>query len=313
MPSWIDGSIPEQRILEASLRLSPEGAVTGWAGLRLFGGGFFDGLMADGLTPLPVPLCVGQRARLRADDRVVLLRDRLDRDELLRRHGISCVTALRAAFDAARTATDLREAVVAIDMAAAATITSPHRLHAYVASHPGWNGVPTVRAALDLASDDSRSPNETRMRLVWLIDAGLPTPLVNQPVYDLRGRLLGIADLLDLEAGVAGEFDGAEHRRAARHSRDVQREDRFRRHGLEVFRVTGPDLSRRTFVAQRMLAARERARWEDPASRRWTIEDPWQDGPGQSLDDLLDHRDLMAELHALHNPVPDLPRAGRSD
>src|SRR3954447_802486 len=68
-----------------------------------------------------------------------------------------------------------------------------------------------MRAALDLASEDSRSPNETRMRLVWVLDAGLPVPAVNQPVYDLDGRLLGVADLLDVAAGVVGEYDGEDH------------------------------------------------------------------------------------------------------
>jgi hypothetical protein len=33
--------------------------------------------------------------------------------------------------------------------------------------------------------------------------AGLPRPDVNQPVFDLDGRFLGIPDLLDLEAGLA--------------------------------------------------------------------------------------------------------------
>ena len=35
---------------------------------------------------------------------------------------------------------------------------------------------------------------------------------VNCPIQDLAGNLLGIADLLDEEAGLAVEFDGADHR-----------------------------------------------------------------------------------------------------
>ena len=126
-----------------------------------------------------------------------------------------------------------------MDMMAAAELVSIKRQRDYVSSHPGRLGVPVARQALDLASEDSRSPNETRMRLVWVLDAELPPPLVNKPVFDLNGRLLGVADLLDPQAGVVGEFDGAEHRAARRHTADVEREDRLRRHGLEVFRVTG--------------------------------------------------------------------------
>jgi len=106
------------------------------------------------------------------------------------------------------------------------------------------------------------------MRLVWEIDAGLPRPLVNKPVFDLRGRLIGIIDLLDFEAGVAGEFDGAEHRAALRHSHDVFREDDCRRHGLEYFMVTGPDMRSIPLVVDRMVSTRSRALWLRPEQRR---------------------------------------------
>lgn len=56
-----------------------------------------------------------------------------------------------------------------------------------------------------LASEHSRSPNETRTRLIYLLDAGLPTPLVSCPIRDRAGRLLGIADLFDPVAGLAVE------------------------------------------------------------------------------------------------------------
>ena len=59
-----------------------------------------------------------------------------------------------------------------------------HRADArYVAAHPGWLGVPLARAALELADEHSRSPAETRMRLIWTQHAGLPRPLVNCEVF----------------------------------------------------------------------------------------------------------------------------------
>lgn len=74
-----------------------------------------------------------------------------------------------------------------------------------------------VRSALLLADERSWSPFESRVRVVWVVECGLPRPLVNQEVFDRRtGRLLGVADLLDIEAGLVVECDGGEHAKAGR-------------------------------------------------------------------------------------------------
>jgi hypothetical protein len=239
---------------------------------------------------------------------VTLSYDRLDPGHRASRYGIACTTVRRALFDAMRSAPDLREAVVAMDMVAAAELTSIRRVSDFCLTRARWNGVPQVRAALALASEDSLSPNETRMRLVWMLDAGLPMPEVNKPVYDLTGRLLGTADILDLEAGLVGEYDGEEHRHVRRHAHDVGREDSLRGHGLEVFRVTGPDMSDRRLLVERMLGARSRAKWLPPGRRAWTIEAPYGLEPAPTLDDLLDHRDWLARLDAAFQSDPGSPR-----
>jgi very-short-patch-repair endonuclease len=187
--------------------------------------------------------------------------------------------------------------VVSIDMMAAAERASVRRARAYASRHPGTVGMPVVTRALDLASEYSRSPNETRTRLLWVLDARLPPPRCNQAVFDRAGRLLGFADLLDVEAGVVGEFDGADHRGAGRHTSDLAREERFRRVGLEVFRVTGLDLLHPERVVDRMRATRTRARWELDVQRRWTIRPPcwWEEPP--TLDEILDRRDALWDFH----------------
>ncbi|CAN5564304.1 hypothetical protein BH24ACT11_BH24ACT11_14940 [soil metagenome] len=291
MPAWVDSAIPEQRIVEAATLLPRGGAVTGWASCRWWGGSFFDGRRADGATLIPVPLCLGPGLHLRPRREVQFLRDRLDESEVAIRHGLACTTVHRGLFDAMRLAPDIREAVVAMDMMAAALLTSPARMQAYVSTRAGWPVVRRVRAALALSSRRSRSPNETRLRLIWELDAGLPRPLVNQPVWDRHGRLLGIADLLDVQAGVVGEFDGADHRGAARHSKDVEREQGFRDEGLEFFRVTGPDIRVRRRVIRRMLSARGRARWTIERDRTWTTAPAPGAGQEQTLDEYLDERD----------------------
>jgi hypothetical protein len=135
VPSSIDDTLPEQRILEQSVRMPPGGAVTGWGSLRLCGGAFFDGLAPDCRTRLPVPLAVGQHAKLRGDHRVTLSREPLDAREVELLHGIRCTTVDRALFDEMRRTRDLREAVVAMDMAAAALLVSVARMRRYLDGH----------------------------------------------------------------------------------------------------------------------------------------------------------------------------------
>ncbi|HET7196359.1 MAG TPA: hypothetical protein VFI99_15340 [Nocardioides sp.] len=273
----------EQRILEQAHRLHRYGAVTAWASLRWRGAHFFDGHDAAG-SVRPVPL-VGHK--LRPDRRVHLTQDQLAPSEFVVVDGIPCTTVQRALFDEVRRLGSWREAVVAIDMTAAAGLISVRLFAAYVAERPAWTGVPFVRKALPWAIDESRSPQETRMRLVWVEDAGLPPPLCNQPVFDLDGNLLGLPDLFDPAAGCVGEYDGVDHKDGRRHQRDVAREARFRDHGLEYFEVVGGDLRNRAMVAERMRNARARAKFLPPESCAWTLQPPaWYLVP-ESLDERL--------------------------
>ena len=111
------------------------------------------------------------------------------------------------------------------------------------------------------------------MRLCWTLDAGLPEPLVNVPVFDLGGHLLGIPDLFDDEAGLVGEYQGAIHRHRDRHRSDVHRAERFRDHGLEYLEIVGPDLDDVRTPA-RIRKVRSRALFLPPDQRRWTLEPP---------------------------------------
>lgn len=298
VPTTVDGAVPEQRILEASVLLPDEdGAVTGWAGCRWRGAAYFDGTAADGRTAHPVALAFGAEHNPRPRPGIRILRDRLDPEDVGILHGVRCATVERSLFDEMRGPIDLREAVVAMDMAAAAELTSIARMRRFCTARTGWNGVPQVRSALDLASEDSMSPNETRMRLVWVLDAGLPVPLCNQPVFGRRGDLIGVADLLDPVAGVVGEYDGAAHRGAHRHRRDVMREERFRRAGLEYFKVVGLDLLDPGLVVDRMRSTRARARALPPGRQNWTMTPPegWYDSPLEAmpLDERLAHREWL--------------------
>ncbi len=273
VPTSVSSEVVEQRILEQGQRIRSYGAVTGWAALRWRGATFFDGTSHGGTRTLPVPLVLG-RARLQPDPRIQISEAQLERSERTYTGGIWCATVQRALFDAMRHAPNLRAAVVCMDMAAAGRLISVGLMAQYVALRPAWTGVPLVRQALVLASNDSLSPQETRMRLVWVVDAGFPTPLCNKPVFSLDGHLLGYPDLFDPEAGALGEYDGADHKDGKRHQRDVAREARYRDHGLEYFTVVGGDIRDRDLVVKRMVSTRQRARFDPPDRRRWTLEPP---------------------------------------
>ena len=131
------------------------------------------------------------------------------------------------------------------------------------------------------------------MRLVWVLDAALPMPLVNRHVWDDQGGLLGKADIFDPVAGVFGEYDGATHRAAGRHTSDVRREDKVRRAGLEYFKVTGIDLHDRAMVADRMATTRARAPYLLGKPGSWTLDPPAGWWSTDTAEDRLARRDAF--------------------
>jgi len=168
----------------------------------------------------------------------------------------------------------------------------------YVEHRPAWTGVPLVRKALAVATDDSRSPMETLMRLTWILDALLAPPVCNQPLFSLGGQLLGYPDLLDVESGTVGEYDGADHKDSERHRKDVEREERYRDHGLEYFTVVGGDIRDRQKVVRRMHNTRNRALFARPEDRRWTLTPPpWWKPREEPLDMHLARIGLAPLLH----------------
>jgi len=299
VPASTPTDLLEQRIIEQSVRLPGFGAVTGWAACRLHRANFFDGLAPDGKTLIPVPLALGRRGNIRGDSQVSLNYDLLSPREVTVACGVPVTRRERAVFDAMRFATSGREATVALEMAVGAGITSIERMTDYAVNHAGWKHIRQVRAALALAREHSRSPNETRFRLVWELDAGLPRPEINCPIHDLDGRLLGIADLVDLEAGLVAEFDGEDHRGRERHTRDLAKDEALRGVGLEVTRISGTDLRDRPLVVRRLRSARSRARFEPKSARRWVAR-PLADCAEQQLVE----KEVMGALYAKLQSLP---------
>ena len=273
LPAAADLGVVEQRILAQSVRLPPSGAVTAWASLRWRGVAFFAGVGHAG-APVAVPLVISGSGSRAAHVSVHYSWEQLSPSEREIVDGLPCTTVERALFDEVRRRGTIRDGAVAIDMTAAANLLTVAEFAQYVDRRPAWTGVGVARGAVDLASDGSRSPQESRMRLVWVIDADLPAPLCNQPLFSLDGDLLGYPDLFDPVAGLVGEYDGADHLEEDRRRRDRMREERFRDHGLEYVAVVTGELARPASVVRRLRAAYRRAPFDPPDERRWTLDQP---------------------------------------
>lgn len=269
-PAGTDPTV-EQRIVEAAVRLPAYGALTGWAALRLAGVAWCDGWERDGVTPQPVSVAVGTRGGVRRDARIQVSFERLPEWEVGVRRGLRVTRPERALFDEARRLPP-REALVVIESALAGGATSLRRFRAYVEGHPSARRRDRVLWALERARGGVRSPLEVRVRTLAEEDAGFPRLLVNRVVLDAAGRRIGEVDLIDVEAGMALEVDGADHRDAATQAWDISKEDALRRTGLQVARATSSQEREGHELVERLRSTRQRCLYLPDGQRGWSLQ-----------------------------------------
>lgn len=197
------------------------------------------------------------------------------------------------------------EGAVVVDMACYAELTSLARFRSYVMTQTRGRERAFLLAVIEHSVEGAESPQETRLRRIWTGPAGLVAPQCNRNVYDANGRFIGRPDLLDVEAGVVGEYDGDHHRSTAARRRDLEREDSFRACGLEYFSVVAGEMHDESAVASRILAACARA---DASSRprTWTLVPHASALPDLSLDERIELR----FRHRLPLPGPGFAVAG---
>lgn len=148
--------------------------------------------------------------------------------DLVEVHDAPTTSVLRTCFELMRDR-PLVEAVTVADAFAFAGVLTLPWLSAYVELHRGWPGVRQARMAVELASCRSRSPGESRLRMIVVL-GGLPEPIVNVAHYADRGRtMVGIPDLYirDTPHPVGLEYDGAYHDDSVQRTLDNRRENRF--------------------------------------------------------------------------------------
>lgn len=271
-----------QRILDAAAGL-PDGAlIAGWAAAYVHGVDQLDGFDDHTLAPLPVPVLLPPGRRRRPTDGVSYRQSRrAARHEEV--EGVPVTTLVRAALDLALRGATLTEAVVAVDAVLGSRLLVRRRLQRVVDDLLPRRGVRQARRAIELARVGVRSPWESRLRMFAVTELGWHDLLVNRAVFDGRGHLLGIPDLLDAEAGLALEYDGATwradrsagHRDRRQHREDNEREERLERAGLVVVRVEKADLTTyRSRLAGRLDAARADGLLRERSRDRWTLAEP---------------------------------------
>lgn len=281
VPSDVDAENVEQRILEASIVVPPRGAVTGWAALRWRGATWFSGQDRSG-GKLPVPVLISTHD-IRKQAGILLSGEGCSPKEIELVDGVPLTNATWAVAFAMRYADNLRDAVIAFEMAAYADLVSIAELSAQLRAQSGWTGVPQARKALPYCGENSWSPMETDTKGLWVVVGGFPMPLQNRPIFDLQGQHIGTPDLLDPAVGVIGEYDGPDHLRADQRLKDINREARFRDHHLEIV-VRSAGESPDNYL-RRLAAAYARARRRRTA-RTWTIDPP----PWWTLTTTVDQR-----------------------
>ncbi|HEX4699972.1 MAG TPA: hypothetical protein VH857_11510 [Actinomycetes bacterium] len=262
---------PLQRIWDVAELLPSGAALGGWSAAYLLGATDLDGRGPSGTESRPVPVVLPPPLLIRARPELVRWRSDLEEGDVIEIDGVPCTTGSRTGFDLARLGT-LRAGVIALDVLGRQAVVRPSAVLAYARRHPRWRGKPQSYEAVRLADPRARSSGETRLRLTWVLDAGLPVPEANATIRGPDGILLGIGDLLDPEAGLLGEYDGAGHRDERQHALDNAREEWFEDNGLVVVRASAPDLwpANRRRTVLRLQTGHRRASARDRNADTWT-------------------------------------------
>lgn len=267
---------PAQRIVCAAALLPRGAAIGGWAAGHVHGADLLDGLDRH-RAELPVDVLLPPGLHRLALAGVRYRRVALGPDDAVWHGDLRVTSPLRTAVDLACWAGSTVEATVVLDLMLGAGLGLEElravRVHAR-------RGAVAARAALDLVRPGSRSPGETRLRLLYLEEVGHVPVLLNPTLLDTRGNVVAMPDLFDEEAGLALEYDGASwdseralgHRDARQHREDNAREEEMERLGVRVVRAGADDLGAyRRQTSYRLGRARADGLSRDRGGDRWIV------------------------------------------
>jgi len=234
------------RAYGARLASGRRGVIAGVAASALHGAAWVD-------DDIPIELV----ARTRPQSGLVLRRETLGDDEIARVDCMAATTVARTAFDLGRRLAR-GEALARLDALMRASPFSTEDVLLLEKRYRGARGVCQLREMLPLVDGGAASPQETRLRLLF-IDAGLPRPTTQIPIVENR-KLVRVVDMGWEEFMVVAEYDGDQHRTDRKqYVKDVRVLRKLERLGWIVIRVIKEDRDEDTI---------ERA-WTALISRGW--------------------------------------------
>jgi len=258
--------------IHAALAVAPADAVlSGWAAAVAHGvpSDFVDGTW-DGKTTMPVDFSVPGKDGARRRRGVRLRWSTVPAEDTVTYQTRLMTNGLRTTVDLARWSRSPARALAAIDLGLRHELTTVQELRTFLPLMKRRQGMPLVRAAAGVATMDAESPKESELRYYWL-ESGLPPPIVNAWIYDLRGTCLGRVDLLEPISGYVGEFNGHWHDMWDRPERDAHRNAGLRSLNLTLDEFTRADVGgdSKALCEQRLLSGYAKAQQRDPRHDAW--------------------------------------------
>ena len=166
--------------------------------------------------------------------------DRIGEDEIVVVDGIPVTSPTRTALDLGCWY-PTTSGVAAIDSLARATDIKVADVELLAQRYPGRRGIARARLAISLFDPGAQSPKETWLRLV-LVQAGLPRPQTQIPVFDEFGSAIAYLDMGWEDVKVAVEYDGDQHRSdRSQYNWDIRRLERLQHRGWILIRVVAGD------------------------------------------------------------------------
>lgn len=189
---------------------------------------------------------------------IVTRSERIADDEMCWVDGIPVTTVARTALDIGRFQ-PRDQAIARLDALMRAAPFSIEEVLLLAKRYRGARGVKMLKEALPLVDGGAASPRETWLRLVY-IDAGLPKPTTQIPIFDVDGTLLRTVAMGWEKHKVLSEYDGDQHRtNRPQYVKDMRVIPKIERLGFIVDRVIKEDRK----------AAIVRRAWDAMVSRGW--------------------------------------------
>lgn len=211
---------------------------------RLPAGAVFSGRTAAWLHGIDVPPCVPiditvpSPARVSTRSGMALHRRMLLDGDVVLAKGLPVVRIERALTEICRRLS-LTESVAVLDGALHNRCVRISDLQSWMAAHPRFYGIPSMRRALGFVEPATESPMESRLRMA-LVLGGLPRPRAQVSIHDRWGRFVGRPDLYYEDARLGIEYDGAIHRGSL--AEDDRRQNKLLNEGVRLLRFTASDV-----------------------------------------------------------------------